>query len=420
MYKKLILSIIITFGLSLTIPNKVHSFVLDDLNKQERIINGKPQIITPLQESIERGRTEGFAQYTGQIIYTLTQNETENQGLFTGIGTLIGPNTVLTAAHVVQKYLENPSDGYFLLKNNNDSFKRKIKKVILPDEYPTSKTLLSLENEEYKLNSEKIEKLLEYENFIIESGLTEETRQKLCDPAETKKLLFNPDLSNDERNKLLKFTKKTPYFGSEMYLIDQKIDIFKKQNKKKFINKLKYDIAIIQLENEIPNINNFPTLDDGEMTEGSAYGVSINNVTRNSNGKMISQGCADMERHISKFSITNEDSLLKCKLNLPDDYKYTTLGNEGPKQFKYNNCNPTPPRRRDPFLKGSTQNGDSGCPLLIQHENAPPKILGVLSTTRSHSTSIDPYPAGGEYVHIWTPVSIHKNWIEKTMQSLES
>ena len=337
---------------------QVQAIVLDAENRQMRTICGKKREVTPFQESLERGKTEGFAQFTGLITIKI------NEGVICGVGTLIGPNILLTAAHVVESCLDNPTQAVFDLENGSSIFSSKFKKIILRNEYPTKQSRESIKDQ--------------YNDLKI-----------------------NEKLNDEERSSIV-----INYIKSSL-----------RENMN--------DIAIVFLKSRISSIKEFPTLDNGIENISPAYGVSVNIITKNYGVRNTNNSYNKKKRHIAVFNINRDspESLLICNLKFPTNYIAQCNKNDKSEPFAYN-YNSKEPSKGDQFLKGSIQRGDSGGPLLLPKKGStPPVLIGIASTTQimsmdrifnSKITNIKD-SITKEYNDIWTPISVHRNWIQETI-----
>jgi|GEM_PF-3782051 len=119
---------------ALLVAQSAASYVLDDSTKKIRptytFSNGKclPQKeaeITPLEESIQRGKCEPFAQGVGQIRIQ------KPEGSATGAGALIAPNAILSAAHTLAECLKPNAQCWFEGSSSTSEFSLRIVKALV-------------------------------------------------------------------------------------------------------------------------------------------------------------------------------------------------------------------------------------------------------------------------------------------------
>lgn len=361
-------------------------FVLDNTSIKERSFCSLAQKkVTPFDESRQRGKCEEFAQSVGQVMilsqkiklsesgehFTFPSSETqkvhtlrsplseseERVLLQSGTGSLIKQNIVLTAAHVVEDCLNDPTNCQFVFNTPTINFASNFEEVFIPKAY---------------LEAAKELKVL------------------------------------DEK---LKEKQDSPEWVKEA--INESINHFSKQ-------KANNDIALVRLKRPCKSQVFFLPMREQsininlEKEAAFAFGVSVNQIKDNTTGKALFK---EYERHIAVIKLENEvqqDNLITSKFYVPMDYQPQCELDNLEKQKKYTTRFQYNPKN-DPFLKGIAQPGDSGGPIIGKFKSSY-QIIGVAQRIKSYKcSSSEGYSPGDSFLNQWTPISTHWNWIQETL-----
>lgn len=349
--------------------------------------------MTPVEESIERGSWEVFAPSVGRIGITLTR-ELESSG----VATLIGTNILLTAAHVVEAGKSDLSQGRFFLEGSSTQF-TDVENIYLPPE---------------RLDLEKVQRLKE------KCSELDKHEHRITYVSKLAKMIT---LINEAEVK----ASRKEIIETDFLTLATEIEALKKEasNREYFeIEKLisahnNADIAIVQLKHTPYNYRRALALKEEainipENKTQSFFGVSVNCITNNSNGKRID----DIERrHIAIFNLPHQTGkLLRTSFVLPDDYATTCEIHadrleKHPKRFIYD---------QQVFLMGSFTAGDSGSPLIGKFGDTY-KIVGIASrsNTADCKNSAQELVPGKPFHNEWVPVSPYAEWIKETLEKIK-
>lgn len=438
-------------------------FVLDSLNRPksvrkyctpERINKDK----SPIQESIERGACESFAETVG-LVFGSTQKDWKEMGteetLSSGTATLIRPNIILTAAHVVAKCREDSNNCSFILNGAKIAFKT----VYIPKEYDEFLNLKKRLKELKKLDEIKIYYEKEEDNLIVLHEIIRNVKELYAEEImllELKSIKDNElGIFSAEQIELIgKLNlEESSKLDDEIRKVQEKVELLKKEkdifqekhrNLEDEIRKLKssdlfvefeeikekikkrtdHDISIVVLKNTPTTITNsrllslkYDPIDLPDNKTQTFFGVSVNRIVDNITGNKIND---TYYRHIAIFNFKKEnqnDRNFTSLLTLPDDYNSLScqLASSGKPQKVPTRFNYDPSQ----FLMGAVQLGDSGGPLVGKF-GRDYKIIGVtklIDYEDCFNFEINGFIPGKSYKNQWTLVSFHKDWIEKTLQN---
>lgn len=376
--------LMVSFFILLLFSRTPFAFVLDDKNKETRQVCGIQKTVTAYEESVERGACEDWAKPVGFI----THWSNEGTLIASGVGVLVAPNIVLTSAHVIWDCVNNPEKCKFGIEMEKGH--KAITAAFVPNGYTRWK-----------------------EDFDTMRKLYAKFKEKMHE-------LFKRDLTNFSSDQLILLASENKEkLDNETRQLISAIGNLNSAIKMSNSGAL-YDIGILHLEGEFPADLPYPSINTEKdpIKPQKLFGVSFNFMTSNNTG--IKENI--IKKHIAVFSVKKSEiytGLLVNPVQLPADYveKCDENGNVvEPSSFVYD----YPPEVKDkPFMRGWTNPGDSGSPLIQPLKNNKAKVVGIASrvdpgTCGNNKT----YTAGGIINEIWVSVSAHQKWIDEVLKEI--
>ncbi len=344
----------------------------------------------PYEESVDRATCEKFTKNVGTVN---GRHEHLELGLsYIGTATLIKPDIILTAAHLVSACKNDPKECTFTHNGSTIQFSD----VSLPQEY--------------------IEALNDIQ--LIPSELGESTFNMYNDLMEPISDLIRkfPDLNIDTQD-LINYLTDLGFDKKNIPTMTRYLRAKK--------NMQEYDIALVKLENKFPidiegdtqlisdEIENEMQQKINREKKENMWGVSANNITDNKDGKVISENI----KHIAVIKINKLDPkthTLSATYTIPTPYNSKCHMDENGNAVAYPVRFET--EKNDPFLMGAGRPGDSGGPLIYL-SNKVPYLVGVARLIRAtNCKNISELVAGKSYENEWTSINSHKIWIENTLK----